>query len=232
MVYFALTSRRYASGRSFRPEYCKLPQFASDIEAERILCLASIATPATIAELCAPSPNGFSIDTEKGVFRSGMNRENISLIVHQAPGLKDKIRSLVDFLEKLDGGAAIIYVTTPRHVRERTGELKQHGFQEVMSCHGKMSREDKDSVRDKFNAEGGIVVATTAFGTGVYRRDIRAIVHFDPPMTLEKYSEQIERVGRDGKPADCLLLHSYGDWNFLEGLMYVLLFSFSPRTSH
>ncbi|GAA5948666.1 hypothetical protein JCM3765_004966 [Sporobolomyces pararoseus] len=209
----------FDSARSFRPDYGKLPQFASAIAAERILCLASTATPAAIREICAPSPDGFGIDTERGVFRSGSNRENVSIIVHQAYYLSNKKQFLMDCLNKLDGGSAIIYVTTPNHVVSRTQELRDNGFVKVMFCHGQMTRQEKDSVRDKFNAEGGIVVANKAFGMGVYRQDIRAIIHFDPPTTLETYSEQIATVGRDGEPAECLLLHTPRDYEFLRDLV-------------
>ncbi|GAA6010329.1 hypothetical protein JCM11491_006270 [Sporobolomyces phaffii] len=203
-------------GPSFRAEYLKVARFSREISAERVLCLTATATPSVVEEICAPE-NGFDIDQEHGVFSTGAYRPNLSLLIQPAATHKDKINILLPFLKSLEGGSAIIYVTTHGQAEDLVTELKTRGVPDVAFYHAGMKPEDRKRVQDTFMESQGIVVATIAFGMGVDKSDIRAVVHWTLPKTLENYSQEVGRAGRDGLPAKCLLIPTGSDFPILEG---------------
>lgn len=206
----------YYPGPSFRAEYLKVARFAKEIAAERVLCLTATATPSVVQDICAPE-NGFDIDVEHGVFSTGAYRDNLSLLIQPAAKQKDKINNLLPFIKSLNGGSAIIYVTTHSQAEDLVNELKTKGIKDVAFYHAGMKSEDRKEVQDKFIDGEGIVVATIAFGMGIDKANIRAVVHYNLPKTLENYSQEIGRAGRDGKPAKCLLMPAGSDFPILEG---------------
>ncbi|GAA5948668.1 hypothetical protein JCM3765_004967 [Sporobolomyces pararoseus] len=203
-------------GPSFRAEYLKVARFAKEIAAERVLCLTATATPSVVQDICAPD-NGFDIDVDHGVFSTGAYRDNLSLLIQPVAKHKDKINILVPFLKSLNGGSAIIYVTTHSQAEDLVKELERKGIKDVAFYHAGMKPEDRKEVQDKFIDGEGIVVATIAFGMGIDKANIRAVVHYNLPKTLENYSQEIGRAGRDGKPAKCLLVPAGSDFPILEG---------------
>ncbi|GAA5835323.1 hypothetical protein JCM5353_006734 [Sporobolomyces roseus] len=203
-------------GPSFRAEYLKVARFAKEVNAERVLCLTATATPSVVKDVCA-AENGFDIDLEKGVFSTGAYRPNLSLLIKPASNAKSKINLLVPFLKGLKGSSAIIYVTTHQQAEDLVAELKTKEIQEIAFYHAGMKPEDRKAVQDWFIDGEGIVVATIAFGMGIDKANIRAVVHFNLPKTLENYSQEVGRAGRDGLPATCLLIPSGSDFPILEG---------------
>ncbi|GAA5971426.1 hypothetical protein JCM8115_000209 [Rhodotorula mucilaginosa] len=197
-------------GPSFRAEYLKVSRFAKEIGAERVLCLTATATPSVVKDICDPT-NGFDIDVDAGVFSTGAFRPNLSLLIQPCTGYKSKVSALVPVLKARGDGAAIVYVTVQKHADELAMELADTHKLEARAYHAGMAANKRKDVQEWFLAGNGIVVATIAFGMGIDKPNIRVVVHFALPKTLENYSQEIGRAGRDGKPSTCVMLPSPSD---------------------
>ncbi|TNY20349.1 ATP-dependent DNA helicase [Rhodotorula diobovata] len=202
-------------GPSFRAEYLKVSRFAKEIEAERVLCLTATATPSVVKDICAAN-NGFDIDLEHGVFSTGAFRPNLSLQIKPCANYRSKVSVLAPFLRARGDGAAIVYVTVQKTAEELATELKETHKIDARAYHAGMTSDKRKEVQDWFIRGSGVVVATIAFGMGIDKANIRAVVHFSMPKTLENYSQEIGRAGRDGLPSTCLMLPSSSDLPILE----------------
>ncbi|KAG1757650.1 ATP-dependent DNA helicase, partial [Suillus lakei] len=199
-------------GASFRPEYLKIARFAEEMDVERVLCLTATATPNVAEDIC----KSFFIDTLKGVFRTPVYRPNLALQVQVANTLDQKLDTLIPFL-KSRTGPAIVYVTLQKHAQEVADHLHPHGM-EPMVYHAGLGSDERARVQQKFmESEKGIVCATIAFGMGIDKANIRQVVHLYMPKTLENYSQEVGRAGRDGLPSTCLMFLSALDIPILEG---------------
>ncbi|KAF8846312.1 ATP-dependent DNA helicase [Paxillus ammoniavirescens] len=199
-------------GASFRPEYLKIARFAEEMDVERVLCLTATATPTVSEDIC----KSFFIDPEEGVFRTPVYRPNLSLQVAVADTLQKKLDCIIPLL-KSRTGPAIIYVTLQRHAEEVANHLRPHGLA-PMVYHAGLPTEERTKVQLDFMGSGkGIVCATIAFGMGIDKANIRQVVHLHMPKTLENYSQEVGRAGRDGLPSTCLMFLSSPDIPILEG---------------
>ncbi|PCH33726.1 ATP-dependent DNA helicase [Wolfiporia cocos MD-104 SS10] len=199
-------------GASFRPEYLKIARFAEEFDVERVLCLTATATQEVAADIC----KSFHIDPAAGVFRTPVYRPNLALRVHVANTMQEKLDHLVPIL-KARTGPAIVYVTLQRHAEEIANYLRPHGL-DPMVYHAGMPSEEREKIQLEFmKSEKGIVCATIAFGMGIDKADIRQVVHFHMPKTLENYSQEVGRAGRDGQESMCLMYLSAADFPILEG---------------
>ncbi|KAG1825860.1 ATP-dependent DNA helicase [Suillus subaureus] len=199
-------------GASFRPEYLKIARFAEEMDVERVLCLTATATPNVAEDIC----KSFFIDTEKGVFRTPVYRPNLALQVQVASTLDQKLDTLIPFL-KSRTGPAIVYVTLQRHAQEVADRLRPHGMK-PMVYHAGLGGDERTRVQQQFmESDKGIVCATIAFGMGIDKANIRQVVHLFMPKTLENYSQEVGRAGRDGLPSTCLMFLSAPDIPVLEG---------------
>lgn len=115
------------------------------------------------------------------------------------------MNKLEPFLKSRQGGAAIVYATTQLDAENVAAELDRRGIENSF-YHAGVQAEDRKSIQDDFMAKEGVVVATIAFGMGIDRANIRQVVHFMIPKTLENYSQEIGRAGRDGLPSTVLML--------------------------
>ncbi|KAH7171373.1 P-loop containing nucleoside triphosphate hydrolase protein [Dactylonectria macrodidyma] len=186
-------------GHSFRPDYLKVARFVQEIKAERVICLTATATPVVAKDIC----KAFNI-AEEGVFRTSPYRPNLQLEVKATKEKKEKDGLLVSFL-KTNPGSTLVYVTLQKQAEEVAADLNKKGFG-AHFFHAGMKVEEKKRIQDDFMASRiRIVVATIAFGMGIDKSDIRNIVHWDFPNTVEEYCQQVGRAGRDGKPSRCML---------------------------
>src|SRR4051794_2903835 len=201
-------------GHNFRPDYLKLAERARELAAERVLALTATATPAVVADI----PAGFGIDEADAVV-TGFYRSNLTLLTTPiAAGDRDG-----QLLERLRGrppGAAIVYVTLQR-TAVRVAELLSAAGLPARPYHAGMSAEERVAVQEWWSSSSeGIVVATIAFGMGIDKADVRYVYHYNLPKSLESYSQEIGRAGRDGKESICELFACPDDLPTLENFAF------------
>jgi superfamily II DNA/RNA helicase len=185
-------------GHSFRPDYLKISRFAKEANVERVVCLTATATTKVANDI----RDAFGIP-EEGLFQTTMYRPNLRLLAEATPKSTDYKAKLVAHLRKYPG-PTIVYVTLQKQAETLAADLVKHSFP-AKPYHAGMSTEVRSKTQDDFLASADmIVVATIAFGMGIDKPDIRNIVHFDIPDSIESYSQQIGRAGRDGKDSVCM----------------------------
>jgi ATP-dependent DNA helicase RecQ len=201
-------------GHNFRPDYLKLVRFSKACRAERVLALTATATSPVLADIC----KGFGIAPECTV-RTGFYRPNLA--VHTTPVRAAERDGLLQ--ERLQGrpaGPTIVYVTLQRTAEEVAGRLAAEGLP-ARPYHAGMETEERTAVQEWFAAsDRAIVVATIAFGMGIDKANIRAVYHYNLPKSLENFSQEIGRAGRDGAPAVCEMFVCPDDLNTLENFVH------------
>ncbi|KAJ6519745.1 ATP-dependent DNA helicase [Mycena sanguinolenta] len=199
-------------GASFRPEYLKIARFCEELDVERVLCLTATATPAVVDDIC----KSFFIKKE-GVFRTPVFRPNLSLRVEVAETLTKKLEILVPLLKRRTG-PAIVYVTLQKHAEDVAALLLSQGLRDVLVYHAGLPAPQRQKVQETFmTSVDCIVVATIAFGMGIDRHNIRQVIHLFMPKTLENYSQEVGRAGRDGLRSECVMFLAAEDIPVLEG---------------
>ncbi len=201
-------------GHNFRPDYLRLPEVARELRVERILALTATATPPVTAEI----RDRFEIAEDDHV-QTGFARQNLRYRVHPCIA-EERDRRLVSLLVEESASPAIVYVTRQETSERVAGFLVRSGF-DARAYHAGMRDEDRAAVQDGFmDGTLSLVVATIAFGMGVDKADIRRVVHYNLPKSLESYMQESGRAGRDGEPAVCDLLACAEDLTVLENFIY------------
>ncbi|KAI8947586.1 ATP-dependent DNA helicase recQ [Xylaria longipes] len=186
-------------GHSFRPDYLKVARFVTEVKAERVICLTATATPRVAEDVC----RAFNI-REHNVFRTSPYRPNLQLHAETVKTKEDKFPRLLKFLKDHDG-PTLVYVTVQRQAEDLANHLSRAGHSAAV-FHAGLPTEKKIQTQDAFMAgDVRVVVATIAFGMGIDKADIRNILHYDISSTIEEYSQQVGRAGRDGKPSFCTI---------------------------
>ncbi|SDG50057.1 ATP-dependent DNA helicase, RecQ-like [Onishia taeanensis] len=205
-------------GHNFRPDYLKLPDYQRQFGIPQVLLLTATATPRVIQDM----RTRFAI-AQEDVTTTGFYRPNLDLAV--TPVAADqRARTLVDWLRPRLAEEAprptIVYVTLQQSAERLTAYLTKAGIQ-AAAYHAGLPAETRDRVQQDFmSGQVNCIVATIAFGMGIDKADIRQVVHFDLPKSVENYSQEIGRAGRDGNTSECLVLGGRDTLNVLENFVY------------
>ncbi len=201
-------------GHNFRPDYLKLAQHADACRAERILALTATATPQVLRDVCRELKIA-----ESCAVRTGFYRPNLTILT-TAVDSSQRQSILLQRLRERPLGPAIVYVTLQRTAEELAAQLATAGIH-ARAYHAGLEDLERDSVQDWFaSSDRAVVVATIAFGMGIDKSNIRYVYHFNLPKSLENYSQEIGRAGRDGQPSLCESLTCMDDLNVLENFAY------------
>jgi len=192
-------------GHDFRPDYQRLGEVREALGNVPCLALTATATPQVQEDIRAVLRL-----TDARLFHTGIARDNLFLSVHDALTDQDKIDRLATVLRRT-GGPAIVYCALIKDLRYLESELQRRNFW-PMVYHGDLSAHERRTQQAKFQTrDDALMLATNAFGMGVDKADIRAIVHWQIPRTLEAYYQEVGRAGRDGEGAFCELLYREED---------------------
>jgi len=190
-------------GASFRPEYEELAILKTRFPRARLAAFTATADAATRDDIAARL---FGEDAE--IVVHGFDRPNLTLSV----AAKEKWKpQLMEFLETRRGVSGIVYCLSRKSTEEVAGLLRESGFK-ALPYHAGLAPETRRENQERFMAEEAVVmVATIAFGMGIDKPDIRYVFHLHMPGSMEAYYQEIGRAGRDGKPAEAMMLYGLGD---------------------
>jgi ATP-dependent DNA helicase RecQ len=191
-------------GHNFRPSYAKINDFIKYCSIKNISAFTATATPEVVKDIEAQ----LKLKNPK-IFVKGFERENLHLFVHLNVNKKRKCQELLSVID----GSAIIYTSSRKKTKEVSEFLTMRGF----SCgyyHAGLNAIERRKVQEDFiNDEIRVICATNAFGMGIDKKDIRLIIHFNMPGSIENYYQEIGRAGRDNKDSYIHLLYADNDIN-------------------
>jgi ATP-dependent DNA helicase RecQ len=192
-------------GHDFRPAYLEALPALRALGSPTVLALTATATPDVIDDITRQLGVG-----PLRVINTGTYRPNLSYQVRHVSADTDKQRQLIDAVRGAPG-ATIVYAATVRHVEELGELLRAEGIPAV-TYHGRQRAGTRGEAQDAFmSGATPLIVATNAFGMGIDKPDIRTVIHYDLPASLDVYYQESGRAGRDGEPADCVLLFRRSD---------------------
>jgi len=192
-------------GHDFRPAYLDACSIIRTLGTPTVLALTATAPPEVVADIEAHLKLG-----PLNVINTGVLRSNLHYQVRPVVSVADKERQLVEVVQGYAGkpGAVIVYAATIRNVKRLESLLGPS----AVVYHGKLNARVRADAQARFmSGDANLIVSTNAFGMGIDRPDIRAVIHYDLPASLDVYSQESGRAGRDGEPADCILLFQRAD---------------------
>ena len=191
-------------GQDFRPAYRELGAALRALGNPTLLALTATATPDVIEDIARQLGR-----PRMRVLNAGVYRPNLYFEVLQTTNEAEKKQALLEVVRS--GGAGIVYCATVRAAKEVHGWLAKQG-EEAQLYHGRLGGRERAERQDAFmSGAARTMVATNAFGMGIDRQDIRYVVHYQLPGSLEAYYQEAGRAGRDGEEARCTLLYDHGD---------------------
>lgn len=201
-------------GHNFRPEYLKLPIYQKEFGIRQVLLLTATATEQVIKDMCAK----FEVPIENVTF-TGFYRPNLFLQVTPTPE-SQKQAHLLRRISESPKASTIVYVTLQKTAEHISNFLRNHSIHSF-PYHAGMDTEERERIQNEFlSGKINCVVATIAFGMGIDKKDIRRVIHYDLPKSIENYSQEIGRSGRDGEPSFCEVLANRDNISMLENFIY------------
>jgi superfamily II DNA helicase RecQ len=192
-------------GHDFRPDYLFIRRALDELGEPAVLGMTATATPLTAREI------GDALGRSFDVVHTSVVRPNLRYDVEEVSNAEDRLGLLVERLARIDGGSAIVYARSRRSTEEIARVLRGHGLR-AEHYHAGLEADERTRVQDSFVAgRTHAVVATTAFGMGIDKPDVRLVCLVNYPSSLEEYVQMVGRAGRDGLPSDTLLLASPAD---------------------
>lgn len=199
-------------GHDFRPEYRRIRPIINRIGARPIIALTATATPKVQSDI----QKNLGM-TDAKVFKSSFNRENLYYEVR--PKTKDIDRDIIRFIKANEGKSGIIYCLSRKKVEELAALLQVNGIK-ALAYHAGMDSATRSDNQDAFLLEQvDVIVATIAFGMGIDKPDVRFVIHYDIPKSLEGYYQETGRAGRDGGEGKCITFYAKKDLIKLEKFM-------------
>jgi len=194
-------------GHDFRPEYARLGEVRKLLGGPTTIALTATATPDVRQEIVA----GLEL-RDPQIVVTGFDRPNLAYESRRARKIAEKEQALLELLVE-ERGSALVYCATRTAVEEVAAFLKdKFKGRPVFGYHAGMTTADRTASQEGFmQRDGAVVVATNAFGMGINKPDVRLVVHWNLPGTLEAYYQEAGRAGRDGRTARCVLLFSFTD---------------------